>query len=58
MEESKLLDEINLVAKTLTKAEKHNLECEVILSALKHMQDNPGCTIDDALYAGLASWDI
>lgn len=58
MEQTTVLDELNLVAKTLTTAEKYNLECEVILSALKHMQDHPGCSIDDALYAGLASWDI
>ena len=58
MKETTVLDELNLIAKTLTHAEKYGLECEVILSALKHMQDNPGCSVDDALYAGMASWDI
>jgi len=58
MEQTNVLDELNIVAKTLTLAEKYNLECEVILAAFKHMQDNPGCSIDSALYAGLATWDI
>ena len=58
MTESTLLQEIITVQQALNESAVHGLQAEVITSAFKYMQDHPGCTIDDALYAGLASWDI
>lgn len=55
---NELLDEVLTVQTALAEAAKYGLEAEVITTAFKHMQDNPGCSIDSALYAGLASWDI
>ena len=53
-----VLDELNLVAKTLTEAEKYNLECEVILAAMEYLRCNPEATIAEALQAGLNQWDV
>jgi hypothetical protein len=58
MEQSTLLDEVTLVHQILNYANEYGLQAEVITSAFKHMQDHPGCSIDNALYAGMASWDI
>lgn len=53
-----LLDEVQQVHQVINYANEYGLTAEVITSAFKYMQDHPGCTIDDALYAGMASWDI
>ena len=58
MEQTTLLDEVQHVHQILAYANEYGLQAEVITSAFKHMQDNPGCSIDSALYAGMASWDI
>ena len=58
MEETTVLDDLNLIAKTLTHAEKYGLECEVILRAMQYIKENPECSISEALFVGKASWDI
>ena len=46
------------IGNALTNAGKDGLECEVVLFALKHMKNKPTSTIEEAMIAGLAEWDL
>jgi hypothetical protein len=48
--------EMEAVADAFTASAKYNLECEVILFALKYAQQNPEAPISECLDAGLAQW--
>ena len=58
MEESRLLDDIETVDYVLKHANEHGLQSEVVTTAMKYLQDHTGASIEDALKAGLAAWDL
>ena len=55
---TKISDAIELVAEAFDKAKEHDLECEVMATALVFLKDNPDRSIEEALAAGLEDWDV
>lgn len=50
--------ELEEVMAMINEAEKVNLICEVVLSSMKAIQDNPKLKIHEALLIGMEEWDI
>ena len=48
---------LNVVGGVICRAEHHNLEAEVILSAMLHLKQFPDASIEEALQVGLDEWD-
>ncbi len=48
----------NLINSSLESAREWGLETEFVFSALSALKKNPDMSIDDAVYEGLAEWDI
>jgi len=49
-------NELDIVDVFVKDANKYNLVSEVVLFALKYMQDNPDKTIEDAMNYGYDEW--
>ena len=56
--EETLAETMDNVAQTLKFAAEYHLECEVFATALLFVKENPECTVNEALHAGLNEWDI
>lgn len=50
--------DLQSVQEALMDAAAHDLEAEVVLSALKYIRENPTASIEDAMQHGLKEWDI
>ena len=48
--------ELGIVHAFLVDARKYGLVSEVVYFALKYMQENPGCSIEDAMNHGYYEW--
>jgi len=55
---TRISDAIELVAEAFDKAKEHDMECEVMATALVFLKDNPEKSIEEALFAGLIDWDV
>lgn len=51
-------EELRTIAAALKAAETYTLEPEVVWSAMRYLQENPGTSISEALTHGLVEWDI
>ncbi len=54
----KRLEDLDAIGKVLHEAGQYGLTYEVVLSALLHMKNQPGSSIEDALVAAKAEWDL
>jgi len=50
------MDDINFVSSLVSQANAHDLEAEVVLSALQAMKENPNQSIQDAMATGFNEW--
>ena len=55
---NKMLEEMDQVGEALYEAGQYQLTNEVVLSALLHMKNQPSSSIQDALTAAKAEWDL
>jgi hypothetical protein len=53
-----LSETIELVYQTFKEANCYGLEIEIMASAMKYLQENPGTKISTALQNAMIEWDI
>ena len=53
-----MLEDLDKIGEALYEAGRYGLTYEVVLSALLHMKNQPESSIEEALAAGKAEWDI
>jgi hypothetical protein len=51
-------EELHAIGVALNKAKEHNLETEVVWSALQGMRADKDKTIAEAMAYGLSEWDV
>jgi hypothetical protein len=53
-----MLEDMDKIGEALYEAGQYGLTYEVVLSTLLHMKNQPESSIEEALAAGKAEWDI
>lgn len=53
-----MLEDMDKIGESLYEAGQYGLTYEVVLSALLHMKNQPESSIEDALTAAKAEWDL
>lgn len=51
-------EDLRAICGALHRASKYSLQAEVIMGALHYAQKHPTASVEEAMIAGLAEWDV